>query len=44
MTIVLAALAALYLAGVYLVVSSLVHKREWVEDENGQLHYAPRAR
>jgi hypothetical protein len=44
MTIVISTLIVSYVIGVALVVSSLLNKRQWIEDENGQLHYTPRAR
>lgn len=39
MAIAIAVFAASYLTGVYLLVSSLLRKPEWFEDENGDLHH-----
>ncbi len=41
MAIAFAFFVGFYLTGVYLLVSSLKHQSEWVEDENGDLHYLP---
>ena len=44
MVIAIAVITAFYFTGVYLLVSSMACKPEWFEDENGELHYLPRAR
>jgi len=44
MAIAFAILAAFYITGVYLLVTSLTQNPEWFEDEQGELHYLPHAR
>jgi hypothetical protein len=44
MVIAIAVIAAFYLTGVFLLVSSLSRKPEWFEDEDGDLHHLPHAR
>ena len=44
MFVLIAALAAFYVTGLYLVVSSMLCKYQWTEDENGQLHYTSQRR
>jgi len=44
MAIALAVFVSFYLTGAYLLVSSLIQKPEWFEDENGEMHHVPNAR
>jgi len=43
MAIALALLASFYITGVCLLVMALAFEPEWIEDENGELHYVPHA-